>query len=176
MTEKQTFKNNRRPDLTSGELDPGSLSLLSWGDETLQCRDFSLPLLSQVPPVQHMMRNNKHMKIPLQLNTMYRWPPWWPPCQTSSFWTPLIHSLRHTELLNCVKLYSMYKVVTYINSTILVFTHGARMGQQKSSLFSVLRLQETQNRLQVQHPDDNHRAEMTFTCFILFLYWKYIKK
>ena len=29
MTEKQTFKNNRRPDLTSGELDPGSLSLLS---------------------------------------------------------------------------------------------------------------------------------------------------
>ena len=109
MTEKQTFKNNRRPDLTSGELDPGSLSLLSWGDETLQCRDFSLPLPSEVPPVQHMRRYNQHMKIPLQLNTMYRWPPWWPPCQTSSFWTPLIHSLRHTELLNCVKLYSMYE-------------------------------------------------------------------
>ena len=64
-----------------------------------------------------------------------------------TFRTPLIHSLRHTELLNCVKVYSMYKVVTYINSTILVFTHGAWMGQQKSSLFSVLRLQETQNRL-----------------------------
>ena len=82
-----------------------------------------------------------------------------------TFRTPLIHSLGHTELLNCVKLYSMYESC-YLHKLYNLGLHPWSTNRT-AEVFIILCLKTAWRHRTgwVQHPEDNHRAEMTFTCF-----------